>query len=166
MQERRIMVRCVSRYIVLIIPMLCLLSCGASKSGNLFSFTDEGVFDSPIASLIAVPVQREYVLPDNNVFKRADMTVHVVYINGNTQEISTDQVTITIEDDEEETTLTALEKEYPFNTQGQKPITVSYEHKNAQFIVMVWDPTQNPGTTPGGDTSDDGTFVGIEPGWE
>ncbi|MDR3170608.1 MAG: hypothetical protein LBU17_03150 [Treponema sp.] len=135
------------RSFVYIIIALFFLSCG--KSGNIFAFVDDTTFNNSIASLIPTPVRREYVLKDLYTPK-TELTVHVVYADGSTQEIPIEQVMLTLKEDEAEAT---LGEAYRFDIPGEKLITVSYESKIARFTVMVRDPSANSGS---GSNSEDG----------
>jgi hypothetical protein len=113
------------------------VSCGSSLSGDgIFNYTLPP--DGDIATLIPVPIRREYLVKSEfNKFN--DLSVMAVYSNGETAPVSVEKIAISIGEGEKETHLgTGLYSAiYVFEEAGEKIVNLEYAKQKARYAVWV-----------------------------
>lgn len=114
-----------------------------------------------VSSLIVNPSRWEYTENDN-VFKRTELSVLVVYADGTARTpLDLDRVEIKLNDD-----ITIKDQvELPV---GKNSIKVSYAQKDATFTLTVWSNDESgpsSGDNPD-ETTSDGTSIDIDVSWK
>jgi hypothetical protein len=109
------------------------------------------------ASLIVVPVHREYLVGSEFAKTEDHFSVYLVYPGGITQKLSLDMVKVTLGEDP------ITEEPYFLDVLGEHEVTVIYEDLSASYFIIVRNSVGTPdGITP--DTSG-ATSIDIDLKW-
>jgi hypothetical protein len=146
----------------IILAALSLLSgCGQIAGPSLFVNTAGDALFLNGASLLPVPVRREYNLKDDAIAKTEDhLTVFVVHTTGNIRKIALDQTEVFLGEDQ----ITGAP--YAFTSAGEKTVTVRYGDQEARYAIIVRsEDVGSSGGSSGGSSSGKGTSIGMELTW-
>jgi hypothetical protein len=146
----------------IILAALSLLpGCEQIASPSLFANTVGDTVFLNGASLLPVPVRREYNLKNDAIAKTEDhLTVFVVHTSGNIRKIALDQTEVFLGKDR----ITGAP--YTFTSSGEKTVTVRYGDQEARYAIIVR--SEDVGSSGGpseGSSSSKGTSIGMEFIW-
>ncbi|MDR0760159.1 MAG: hypothetical protein LBF74_08620 [Treponema sp.] len=143
--------------------MLAALSllpgCEQIAGPSLFVNTEDGAVHLDGASLLPVPVRREYNLKNDAIAKTEDhLSVFVVHTSGDIRKIALDQTEVFLEENR------ITDAPYTFTSSGEKTVTVRYGDQEARYAVIVRSDDVG-GSSSQESASGDGTSIGWELIW-
>jgi hypothetical protein len=146
--------------VVLLLFSVLLVSCeGAGSIFVVSEASDLGALIEGVASIMPIPVRREYALKSKFDYSTTGQRIFAVYESGYTKEIPINEVTIKPE---------GVDKDSVFISTGIKYVNIAYKDKTAEFTVNVIEyadddlDDDNPAITP----PDGSTSIGIIIKWK